>query len=280
MATPNRPSGFGGQGVSPRPSKRPGGAARREVNLAAKSRRKAERAEYRRFTASTRQRRLSLTAGIGSVVVLAIVVVVATTSPLFALTSIRVEGVGRLPVDEVIAQLQPLAGTPLARVSPDDVVGELSDVALVQSVSSAIELPNTLVVRITERTPIVASQVASGYAVLDRAGVVLWEQESRPPEFPLLVGAADPSARGFQEVAAALAAIPGEVLSRIDRVSASSADTVLFTLRNSSHRVLWGSSDMSGEKARALPAALNAAGLAGGKLIDLSSPDTVVIRSN
>ncbi len=207
-----------------------------------------------------------------------VLVGIATTSPLFALTTIRVEGVGRLSVDEVIAELQPLAGAPLARVSAQDVARELADVALVQSVSSAIELPNTLRVEITERTPIGVAQVASGYVVVDRAGVVLWQEQERPSEFPLILGAADSTSRGFQEISAALSALPADVRGRVDKVSASSADTVLFTLRDSNHRVLWGSSEDSDAKARALPAALSAAGNGAGMLIDLSSPDTVVVR--
>jgi len=72
--------------------------------------------------------------------------------------------------------------------------------------------------------------------------------------------------------------IPADVLRRIDRITATSADTVAFSLRDSNHQVLWGSSEFSAQKARALPAALQAAGAAGSKLIDLSTPETVVIR--
>lgn len=253
-------------------------AGQRLARQAARQRKKAERREYRRFTTATRQRRLALTAGIGGVVLVAVVAIVLTSSPLLSLKTIRVLGTERLANDTVVSALQPLGGEPLARVSPGDVAMLLSDIPLVQSVETRIELPSTLVVTVVERTPIGVVRSQSGYAVVDRAAVVLFESESVPVEFPLIGVPAQPDARGFQAIGEALAVMPSDVLSRIDRVSASSADTVAFSLRDSPHRVLWGSSELSREKARVLPAALRAAGDSSPQLIDLSTPDTVVIR--
>jgi len=285
MASPSRPSGFGspqeraGASAQNTPKKsRRSSSTKKSTRQAARARKRAERAEYRRFTVSTRQRRLTWTAGVGSVLALAIVVVIVTTSPLMSLRTIRVEGVSRLSASEVIEQLQPLAGLPLARVSAADVVRELSDVALIQSVDTRVELPDTLAVSIVERTPLGAVGTAGNFRVVDQAAVELWADTVRPTELPLIGVAADAEDRGFQAIVEALAVIPADVLRRIDRITATSADTVAFSLRDSDHQVLWGSSEFSSQKARALPAALQAAGASGSKLIDLSTPDTVVIR--
>ena len=285
MATPSRPSGFGAPlaETAPPSKKKPRrskakSATQKSARSASRARKKAERAEYRRFTVSSRQRRLTWTAGVGSVLALAIVVVIVTTSPLMSLRTIRVEGVSRLTSAEVIDQLQPLAGLPLARVSAVDVARELSDVSLIQSVDTRVELPDTLAVSIVERTPLGAVGTAGNFRVVDQAGVELWTDTVRPTELPLIGVAANAEDRGFQAIVEALAVIPTEVLGRIDRITASSADTVAFSLRDSDHQVLWGSSEFSSQKARALPAALQAAGAAGSKLIDLSTPETVVIR--
>jgi len=282
MASPTRPSGFGSAPAAtaqkaPKSSSSPA-SSQKSTRHAARARKKAERAEYKRFTASTRQRRLTWTAGVGSVLALAIVVVIVTTSPLMSLRTIRVEGVSRLSAAEVIEQLQPLAGLPLARVSAADVARELSDVALIQSVDTRVELPDTLAVSIVERTPLGAVGTAGNFRVVDQAGVELWTDAVRPLELPLIGVAANAEDRGFQAIVEALAVIPSDVLRRIDRITATSADTVAFSLRDSNHQVLWGSSEFSAQKARALPAALQAAGAAGSKLIDLSTPETVVIR--
>ncbi|AVG23951.1 Cell division protein FtsQ [Pontimonas salivibrio] len=250
----------------------------RAERQAARERKRAERREYRRFTTATRQRRLAFTAGIGGVLLIAVLTVIVTSSPLLALNTVRVLGTERLATDTVVSALEPLGGQQLARVSPADVAGLLSDLPLVQSVDTRIELPSTLVVSVVERTPIGVVRSPGGFAVVDRAAVVLFESEVLPVEFPLICVPARPESRGFQAIGEALAVIPSDVLSRIDRVSASSADTVAFTLRDSPHRVLWGSSELSREKARVLPAALRAAGEFGPQLIDLSTPDTVVIR--
>jgi cell division protein FtsQ len=285
MASPSRPSGFGspqertGAPAQNTPKKsRQSSSTKKGTRQATRARKRAERAEYRRFTVSTRQRRLTWTAGVGSVLALAIVVVIVTTSPLMSLRTIRVEGVSRLSASEVIEQLQPLAGLPLARVSAADVARELSDVALIQSVDTRVELPDTLAVSIVERTPLGAVGTAGNFRVVDQAAVELWADTVRPTELPLIGVAADAEDRGFQAIVEALAVIPADVLRRIDRITATSADTVAFSLRDSDHQVLWGSSEFSSQKARALPAALQAAGASGSKLIDLSTPDTVVIR--
>ncbi|MDR9433891.1 FtsQ-type POTRA domain-containing protein [Pontimonas sp.] len=255
---------------------KPSGA--RAERRAARERKRAERREYRRFTTATRQRRLALTAGIGGVVLVAILTIVVTSSPLLGLKTIRVLGTERLSNDTVVSALQPFGGEPLARVSPADVAASLSDIALIASVETRIELPSTLVVTVVERTPIGAVSTPEGFAVVDRAAVTLFESETQPSEFPLIGVPADPQSRGFVAIGEALSVIPPEVLSRIERVSASSADTVAFSLRDSQHRVLWGSSELSRDKARVLPAALRTAGRDAPQLIDLSTPDTVVIR--
>ena len=285
MATPSRPSGFGPASAKPaapepKSARKPSAAksADRSARAATRARKKAERTEYRRFTVSTRQRRLTWTAGVGSVVTLVVLVIIVTTSPLMSLRTIKVEGAVRLTNAQVIEQLQPLAGLPLAQVSGADVARELSDVALIQSVDTRVELPDTLAVSIIERTPLGAVGTAGNFRVVDQAAVELWSDTVRPSELPLIGVAADSDDRGFRAIVEALAVIPEEVLRRIDRITASSADTVAFSLRDSDHQVLWGSSEFSAQKARALPAALQAAGAAGAKLIDLSTPETVVIR--
>lgn len=204
--------------------------------------------------------------------------IVLSTSPLLALDTVRVEGVERLDSSLVVSELSPLTGMPLARISPTDVANELQDVALIESVTTRMELPGTLVVSIVERTPIGVSYQAGVYRVIDRAAVVLFESGTRPLEFPLISIRPDPADAGFLALGEALAVVPPEVLAQIDQVSASSRDTVTFSLRTSAHLVIWGSSELSREKARALPAALRAAGSGQPQLIDLSTPDTVVIR--
>ncbi len=166
-----------------RAAKRRAREVEREQRLASRQRRRAERKEYKRFTAASRARRLTWTAGIGGIVAVAVTTVVLTTSPLLSLETIRVEGVERLGSDEVIAELQGFAGVPLARIQTSEVVDAVSNIALIQSVNTDLQLPNTLVVRVTERTPIGVVRGGAGFEVVDRAAVVLWSRRRGPRNF-------------------------------------------------------------------------------------------------
>jgi cell division protein FtsQ len=75
-----------------------------------------------------------------------------------------------------------------------------------------------------------------------------------------------------------LLALPDALLSQVEGVTATTLDDVRFTMRSSSHEVVWGSSDRAAEKARVLIAALDAAGGDSPRTIDVTTPESVVIR--
>jgi cell division protein FtsQ len=257
------------------PPKKP---AARDVRRARAERRRAERQEFRRFTVSTRKRRIHLIAGVGSLLALVMTVAVLTTSPIFSLKNIELEGVERLQESEVRTKLAGLVGMPLARVGPGDVADLLADYPLIRSVETRVDLPNTLVVSVVERTPLGAIQTPTGFDIVDQAAVVLWSESVKPTSLPVILVAPDPDSAPFRAIVRALDVLPPSVLARVDAVTADSQDTVRFSLQDTNHIVLWGSAELSEAKARALPAALVAAGTEGAKLIDLSTPETVVIR--
>jgi cell division protein FtsQ len=262
---------------------RPGGIApkpptARDVRRAQAVRRRAQRKEFRRFTVSTRKRRINAIAGVSSLLALVFAVVILTTSPIFSLQKIELYGLERLSESEVRGQLSGLIGTPLAQVGPGVVAGILAEFPLVRSVETRVDLPNTLVVSVVERKPLGAVQTSTGFDVVDQAAVVLWSESAKPTSLPVILVAPDRESAPFRAIVRALEVLPPSVLARVDAVTANSQDTVRFSLQDSNHIVLWGSAELSEAKARALPAALIAAGPEGAKLIDLSTPDTVVIR--
>ena len=259
-------------------SEAPKPATAKDVRRAQAERRRAERKEFRRFTVSTRKRRINVIAGAGSLVALVFTVVILTTSPVFSLQNIELEGLERLSESEVRGQLAPLLGTPLAQVGPGGVADQLAEFPLIRSVETRVDLPNTLVVTVVERTPLGAVQTPTGFDVVDQAAVVLWSESVKPMSLPVILVTPDREAAPFRAIVRALEVLPPSVLARVDAVTANSQDTVRFSLQDSNHIVLWGSAELSEAKARALPAALLAAGSDGAKLIDLSTPDTVVIR--
>jgi cell division protein FtsQ len=256
----------------------PGPVTSRDIRRAARMRRRSERLEFRRYTVSTRRRRINLVAGLGALTTLVLTVVIVTTSPIFSLQTLQIIGLQQLDERAVRQSLSGLMGAPLAQVAPADVADRLAEFPLVRSVETRIDLPNTLVVFIVERKPLGAVQKSTGFEVVDAAAVTLWSETVRPATLPVILVPADRESASFRAIVRALEALPRSVLAQVDAVTANSQDTVRFSLQDSNHIVLWGSAEFSEAKARALPAALLAAGSERARLIDLSTPETVVIR--
>ncbi len=153
----------------------------REVWRAARARRRALRAEVRRFTIRQRRRRAIWLGVAASVVVLVLATLGAAYSPLFAVQSIHVVGTSQLDAGTVEHALDGQLGTPLPLVDESAVKAALVTFPLVESYSLEARPPHELVVRIVERTPVGLIKTAAGYTLVDAAGVVLSTTPSRQP---------------------------------------------------------------------------------------------------
>jgi len=276
----DRPEGF-----QPRPhrgstaSKKKAPKPADRVKAARKQRVSAEKAEYRRFTEATRRRRITWAVSLGSIGVLMVSVVVLTLSPVLAFREVRVEGGDRVTSQAVADALSGLYGEPLARVSDERVQGALEPLTLVQAFETRIEPPGTLVVTIIERKPLGAVLSGESFAVVDAAGVTLWEEPALPLGLPRILVAADSESPSFSAITRVLRVLPDEILTQVEGITATTLDDVRFTIRGSSHEVVWGSSERSPEKARVLRAALLALESAESTVIDVTTPDSVVMRA-
>jgi cell division protein FtsQ len=277
----DRPEGFsaGAQRASssrstrvttPSPDKR--------VRVASKARVSAEKAEYRRFTEATRRRRLTWLVSLGSVGLLVLSVVVLTLSPALALREVRVEGASRVTADAIVEVLGDFYGEPLARINDERVAAALEPLTLIHSVETRIEPPGTLVVTIHERRPLGAVAGRDAWEIVDAAGVVLWEEPGLPAGLPQILVAASPDSPSFRAISRVLLALPDDLLAQVEGITATTLDDVRFTIRGSSHEVVWGSSERSVEKARVLGASLIALGNQKTQIIDVTTPDSVVVR--
>lgn len=276
----DRPEGF-----SPRSSPRTASPRRKaakpaqRVRAASQQRVSAEKAEFRRFTEATRRRRITWAVSLGSVGVLVLSVVVLTLSPALSFREVRVEGGDRVTSSAVAEALGGLYGEPLARVSDDRVQQALEPLTLIQAFETRIEPPGTLVVTIVERKPLGAVSSRGAFEVVDAAGVVLWEEPALPTGLPRILVAADSSSPSFSAISRVLLALPDELLVQVEGITATTLDDVRFTIRGSSHEVVWGSSERSVEKARVLRAALSALETEESQVIDVTTPDSMVVRT-
>jgi cell division protein FtsQ len=203
---------------------------------------------------------------------------VLTLSPLLALSIVVVEGAERVQASQVEDALAPLYGEPLAKVSPEMIASALEPLTLIQAFTTRIEPPNTLVVSIVEREPLGVVPGANGFVVVDAAGVALWGVVERPLDLPRIGANPDRNPASFQAATRVLSALPTDLVAQIDTISATTLDDVRFSMRGSEHQVVWGGADRSREKARVLQASLVAAGSGEPKVIDVTTPESVVIR--
>lgn len=244
-----------------------------DVWRAARARRKALRAEIRRFTQRSRRRRLIWLGAIGAVVLLIGGSVAAAYSPLFAVEKITVAGASALDAASVEAALSDQLGTPLALVSESEVKAALIAFPLIETYALEAKPPHDLVVRIVERTPIGVIESGAGFTLVDAAGVALSTTEARPEGQPVIAVDGGIESDAFESVGLVVRSLPADVRATVTDVSASTLDDVTLKL-SSGLTVVWGSADESAYKARVLATTMQANPAA--REIDVSSPDVVV----
>lgn len=273
-----RPDDFSAKKTRSSAGPRRPSTAQSVVREASKRRQKAEKAEFKGFTHATRRRRRVWAASLASVAVVVLTTVVLVLSPALALRDVQVEGSTTISEAEIQEALAGLYGEPLARISNDRVANALKSMRVIQAFETRIEPPGTLVIILNERQPLGAVSRGGVFVVVDAAAVELWSQPEPPEELPIILVDADPTSPGFEAVSRVLLALPPEISRSVEDVTASTLDDVRFTMRGTSHEVMWGSAERSREKARVLGAALSAAGVGQPQVIDVTTPDSVVVR--
>ena len=232
-------------------------AARKALRQTSRDRRRFEKAEVRRFTRRSRRRRATIVTTVGIISVMGVVLAVAVYSPLLALKRIDVVGTVRLDADRIHGAVDGQLHTPLALVDFDRLTRELGAFPLIRDYVTEIIPPDTLRIRVVEREPIGAIAVADGFNLVDPAGVVIEKSGARMPKIPLVdIGGQNTDGPAFRAAVEVLLALPPSVASQLDTLTAKSTDDVILTLAGGGAKILWGSADHSGYKARVLSAVL------------------------
>lgn len=164
---------------------------------------------------------------------------------------VTVAGERALSHRQILAAADVDLGTPLLRLDLDAVDTRVSALPPVAAVAVHRAWPNTVAITVTERIPIAAVSRPDSWWVMDKEGVLFRRTPGRVAALPLVeVGnRAGPSA--LQEAAAVIAALPAELLSRLQHVTASSMDSLTLTLRDG-REVRWGSAAQTERKVQVL----------------------------
>lgn len=243
---------------------------------AARARRRALRAEMRRFTARSRRRRAVWIAALGSVLVLVLAAFGIAYSPLSAVQRIDVVGAHALDVAAVEEALAAQVGTPLPLVDRGEVEAALGTFPLIESYTLEARPPHDLIVRVVERTPVGSMAADGGYVLLDAAGVVLSTGAEQSPGLPLIRVSGGRESGAFHAVATVFRALPPGIAAQVTEMTATTANDVTLWLGDL--QVVWGSADRSEDKASSLGALMIASPPTETTVYDVTSPDAVVVR--
>lgn len=246
----------------------------RDVWRAARARRKALRAEIRRFTQRSRRRRIVWLSGIGAVLLLIGGSAAAAYSPLFAVEKVTVLGATTLDPAVVEAALGDQIGTPLALIDTSEVKAALLAFPLIETYALEANPPHDLTVRIVERTPVGVIRSDAGYTLVDAAGVALATTSDQPAGQPLIEVDGGVDSAAFESVGLVVRSVPADVRAQLTGVRATTADDVTLTL-SSGLTVVWGNADESAVKAAVL--AKTMAARPDASSIDVTSPEVAVV---
>jgi cell division protein FtsQ len=197
-------------------------------------------------------------------------------SSLLVVRHIEVIGNHQVTSAQVRHQAGIKMGTPLARLSEQRITARVDRIPWVKSASVTRSWPDTVVIRIHERTPELAVASGGQFELVDVTGIVVRTQATRPSGVPLL---ASPPARlrdspAIRAAVSVLGSLPGTIRHRVTSVTTTTtgvSESVTLRLR-SGVRVLWGGTGRSAAKARELESLMRTKA----RYYDVSSPSVAV----
>jgi cell division protein FtsQ len=207
------------------------------------------------------------------VAVLGGAVYVAYFSPLLVVRQVSVSGNQQLRADQVVAAAQVPLGTPLALQDVEAIARRATTLPAVQAASVSRTWPDTIMVTVTERRPLLAVRQPGGFALVDSEGVAFAESGSVPGGVMLVE--VNPTDRPLlQDVGTVAAALPADLGRQVSMLGATDADRISLKLK-SGVTVHWGNAADSPLKADIVAAMLKSTKAAS---IDVSSPHNPAAR--
>lgn len=222
--------------------------------------------------AGRRRRRFALVAALVVVVAVFLTWLVAF-SPVFGVRHLEVHGLRTLDRSAVETAAEIDYGQPVVRVDTAAITERVETLPQVESAEVSTSFPATIVITVTERTPVGYVIVAGRKMLVDRSGRQYLGVDSAPdlPRLELPDGSGAAGARVSSAVATVAAALPAALRAKTRSVEALAPDVVTVVLAGRSGDVLvqWGSAAQSAAKA-AVVAVL--AARKGVERIDVTNP--------
>ncbi|WP_433386633.1 cell division protein FtsQ/DivIB [Micromonospora sp. KLBMP9576] len=235
-------------------------------------------ASTRRFMARARQRRmraaLPWAVAAGVVVAAGMLAWALLGTGLLGVREVRVEGAELVTAVQVRDAAAVRDGAPLARVDLAATGRRVGALPAVQRAVVTRDWPDTLVVRVTERTGVAAVPRGEQFAVIDREGVVFRSVPRLPDGLPVVrlaePGPGDGPTRAALEV---LGVLTPQLRAELVDVTVEGLARITLRLRGD-RVVVWGDATRGADKARVASALLDRKA----ETIDVSAPDVVTLR--
>jgi cell division protein FtsQ len=156
------------------------------------------------------------------------------------MSAVRVEAVAKAPI-----------GHQLARVDLAAIRARVETIPAVKAVSVSRSWPHTVVITITERTPVAVVDRGATLQAVDADGVLFGRYPRQPDDLPLVETAPDVKSEALAEAARVVTSLRADIAARVDRVEVETIDRIRLRLA-SGRTVMWGSAEDSEEKAAVL----------------------------
>ncbi|MGQ0480785.1 MAG: cell division protein FtsQ/DivIB [Pseudonocardia sp.] len=195
-------------------------------------------------------------------------------SPRFALSAVTVTGASEVAATTVRAASGLRAGVPLLTVDLAAAQRGVATIPSVAGVRAVRRWPDTVEIRVTERTPVALAASVTGSRLVDRTGMAYRSAGERPPPLPRLaatrVAPGDPATEAGLAV---LAALPATVRGQLQVVEAAGPRWVILRLAGGK-QVRWGTAEQSERKAAVLAVLMSQSA----DVYDVSAPDLPTVR--
>ncbi|WP_106848185.1 cell division protein FtsQ/DivIB [Blastococcus sp. Marseille-P5729] len=197
-------------------------------------------------------------------------------SSMFGVRDVQVSGSALVSEQEVREAIGLGPDDALLTADTDAAAERVQQLAPVAEATVSRSLPSTLVVRITERSPVATVELDGESWVIDVEGVPYAEAsavgESAEGLLPLVIDDPSPDDHATREAVAVIAGLDDATRELVASVSAPSAAQVTLTLQDG-REVIWGDSSQMNDKLTMLPGVLTHSG----SVFDISSPGAIVI---
>ncbi|NDU73446.1 FtsQ-type POTRA domain-containing protein [Actinomadura sp. DSM 109109] len=196
-------------------------------------------------------------------------------SRLLVVRHVEVTGTRLASADQVVAAAGIDLGTPMVRLRTGAVRDRVQRLREVESAEIERRWPGTVRVVVREREPVAVFRGGGRYHLLDRHGVTVADEDSRPEGLPTLtVASPGPSDRATLAALTVLTALPERLSGKLTEVEASGPEAVTLYMAGG-QMVVWGGAERASEKIRLLDAVRRTAAGRAVRTVDVSSPEVL-----